>query len=98
MPRRLSTQEIEADARATNLAFESVTQAETAARQALANGFRLCAACRVRLAATELCPHHTATERVDSWAVGNRIWCEFVHGKWRARHGEPTRNDRSLSK
>jgi hypothetical protein len=35
---------------------------------------------------------------VDSWAVGNRIWCEFVHGKWRARHGEPTRNDRSLSK
>jgi hypothetical protein len=91
MPRRLSTQEIEANARATNLAFEWVAQAEIVDRQALANGFRLCAACRMRLAATELCPHHTMTrERVDGWAAGNRIWCEFVHGKWRARQGLPT--------
>jgi hypothetical protein len=89
MLRRLSTQEIEANARATNLAFGWVAQAETVARQALANGFRLCAACRMRLTATELCPHHTmAREPVDSWAAGNRIWCEFVHGKWRAR--QPT--------
>jgi len=29
-------------------------------------------------------------EPVDGWAAGNRIWCEFVHGKWRTRQGIPT--------
>jgi hypothetical protein len=90
MPPRLSTQEIEANAGASKLAFEWVAQAETMARQALANGYRLCAACSVRLVGMELCAHHTAREHVDSWAAGNRIWCEFVHGKWRARQGVPT--------
>ena len=90
MPDRLSAHEIEANARATKLAFELVAQAETAAQQALAKGLRLCAACRVRLVAAELCAHHTARDRVDNWAAGNRIWCEFVHGQWRARQGEPT--------
>jgi hypothetical protein len=59
MLRRLSTHEIEANARATALAFELVAQAETTGRQALANGYRLCAACRARLVAAELCAHHT---------------------------------------
>jgi len=93
MLRRLSTHEIEANARATALTFESVAQAENAGRQALANGFRLCAACSARLVAAELCAHHTMVrerERVDGWAAGNRIWCEFVHGKWRTRQGIPT--------
>jgi len=84
-------QEVEANAGASKLAFEWVAQAETVARQALANGFRLCAACSMRLVAAELCPHHTAArERADGWAAGNRIWCEFVHGKWRARQAVPT--------
>jgi hypothetical protein len=93
MLRRLSTQEIEASTRATERAFDSVAQAEAAGRQALANGFRLCAACRARLVAEELCAHHTMVrehERVDGWAAGNRIWCEFVHGKWRTRRRVPT--------
>ena len=90
MLRRLSTQEIEANRRATDLAFERVAQAETASRQAVANGLRLCAACSVRLVAAELCAHHTARERVDDWAAGNRIWCEFVHGSWRTRQGIAT--------
>lgn len=90
MPSRLSTQEIEANAAAANLAFEWVAQAETVARQAIADGLHLCAVCSLRLVGTELCAHHTAKERVDTWAAGNRIWCEFVHGKWRARHGIPT--------
>jgi len=37
--------------------------------------------------------HHTMVrerEPVDGWAAGNRIWCEFVHGKWRTRQGIPT--------
>jgi len=77
MPPRLSTQEIEANAGASKLAFEWAAQAETMARQALANGYRLCAACSVRLVGMELCAHHTAREHVDSWAAGNRIWCVF---------------------
>jgi len=91
-PGRLSTHEIEANARASNLAVALLSQAESAARQALATGFRLCAVCRMRVAGTELCPHHTAArERVDSWASANRVWCEFVHGKWRARQpAKPT--------
>ena len=93
MLRRLSTQEIEASARKSSEALAHVAQAEAAERQALANGFRLCAACGVRLVAAEICSHHTTVrerERVDGWAAGNRIWCEFVHGKWRARQGVPT--------
>jgi hypothetical protein len=90
MLRRLSTQEIEASARASAEALARVAQTETAERQALANGFRLCAACGVRLVAAEICSHHTMVRedhRLDGWAMGNRIWCEFVHGKWRARQG-----------
>jgi len=92
-PRKITVQpqrEIEDNARASNLAFKLAAQAETAARQALANGYRLCAACSMRVVAAELCAHHTAKERVDGWAAANRIWCEFVHGKWRARRGAPT--------
>ena len=63
---RLSTQEIEANAGASKLAFECVAQAETMARQALANGHRLCAAYSMRLVGIELCAHHTAREHVDS--------------------------------
>jgi hypothetical protein len=88
--RGLSLQEIEANTRATDRALEWVAQAETMGRQAIADGFRLCAACSVRLVAAELCAHHTARERVDDWAAGNRIWCEFVHGKWRTRQGIAT--------
>jgi hypothetical protein len=97
--RRLSTQEIEADARESTRALRFVAETEAADRLALANGFRLCAACRVRLVAAELCAHHTIREepeRVAGWAAGNRIWCEFVHGKWPARQGvtsAPTAED-----
>jgi ribosome modulation factor len=84
----LSTHEIEAAARDSTRALAVVAEAEAAERRALANGYRLCVACRVRLVAAELCPHHTTIseqERVAGWAEGNRIWCEFVHGKWPAR-------------
>jgi hypothetical protein len=93
MLRRLSMHEIEDSTRATELALELVAQAETAGRQALANGFHLCAACRARVVAAELCAHHTMIrehERRDGWAAGNRVWCEFVHGKWRTSQGLPT--------
>jgi hypothetical protein len=51
--------------------------------------------CRVPRAAgggEALRPPYEVRERepVDGWAAGNRIWCEFVHGKWRTRQGIPT--------
>jgi hypothetical protein len=90
---RLSTQEIEANTRATEVALALVAQAETSGRRAVASGFHLCAVCRAQLVAADICAHHTALrehERADGWAAGNRIWCEFVHGSWRTRQGRAT--------
>jgi hypothetical protein len=93
MPPRLSRQEIDASALGSTQALAFVAQAEAAGRQALATGSRLCAACRSQLVASELCPQHTMgrePERGGGWAAGNRVWCEFVHGKWPARQQAPT--------
>jgi hypothetical protein len=53
----------------------------------------MCALCGFEMIGAEgLCPHHLASVE-ESWAVANRIMCDFVHrGKTPPRLPEPERD------